>query len=251
MKQPKHQYKEESRLFKCYGLSEQDIARALKTLFKQHSEIQWKVFSIHPEQHIVVSVSLIDDGTVTPLLEKAEKAIRDEIGSYIIGVDSDTLEYKVGAMLNNKGLTLAVAESCTGGLIGNRLTNIPGSSGYFLGGVIVYSNEAKKNLLGVSEETLQRYGAVSDQTAREMAQGVQRQFQSRMALSVTGIAGPDGGSDEKPVGTVCIGMTKDDFIYASKYHFQGSREQIKLESSEMALDWIRRYLNNDPLIPGL
>ncbi|MBN1849451.1 MAG: nicotinamide-nucleotide amidohydrolase family protein [Deltaproteobacteria bacterium] len=240
-----------SRIYKCYGLSERNITRAFQALFGRHVDIQWKVYSSHPEQHIAVNVSPIDERVRADALEKAERAIWDEIGAYIIAVDQETLESTVGEMLNHKGLTLAVAESCTGGLIGNRLTNIPGSSGYFLGGVIAYSNEVKKNLLGVSEKTLQQYGAVSDQTAREMAQGVQRQFQSRMALSVTGIAGPDGGSDEKPVGTVCVGMVTEDFIYARKYHFQGSREQIKVESSEMALDWVRRYLNNDPFLPGL
>jgi nicotinamide-nucleotide amidase len=251
MKQVDHKNKEGSRIYKSYGLSERDIADALQTIFKPHGEVQWKIDSIHPEQHIVITVSQVNNQPVTQVLEQAERAIWDKIGSYIIAVDHEILEGKVGSILNNKGLTLAVAESCTGGLIGNRLTNVSGSSGYFLGGVIAYSNEAKKNLLGVSPETLRRYGAVSNQTAREMAQGAQRQFQSRMALSVTGVAGPDGGSDEKPVGTVCIGLVADDFISASKYHFQGSREQVKLESSEMALDWIRRYLNNDPFLPGL
>ena len=154
-------------------------------------------------------------------------------------------------MLVDRVLTIAVAESCTGGLIGNLLTDVPGSSRYFLGGVIVYSNRSKVDLLGVSPETIGTYGAVSPQTAGEMAQGVKKRFEANIGLSVTGIAGPDGGTGEKPVGTVFIGLAVEKDLFSGGYHFHGDREQVKQQSASMALDWARRYLNGDPFLPGI
>ncbi|UCF57576.1 MAG: CinA family protein, partial [Deltaproteobacteria bacterium] len=145
---------------------------------------------------------------------------------------------------------ISVAESCTGGLIGNLLTNVAGSSTYFLGGVVVYSNKSKVDLLDVSPETLEKYGAVSDLVVREMAEGVRKRLTSDMALSVSGIAGPEGGTRDKPVGTVYIGLAADNEVFSGKYRFWGTREHIKLNTSMMALDWVRRYLNEDPFLPG-
>jgi nicotinamide-nucleotide amidase len=124
------------------------------------------------------------------------------VGAYVFATGDRTMEGVVGGMLKERGLTLSLAESCTGGLIGNLMTNVPGSSEYFMGGVVAYSNQAKKDLLGVSPETLDQYGAVSDQTVREMAACARERFRADLSLAVSGIAGPDGGSPEKPVGTV-------------------------------------------------
>ena len=161
------------------------------------------------------------------------------------------MEGMVGEMLGERGLTVSVAESCTGGLIGNLLTNVAGSSEYFQGGVVVYSNQSKVDLLNVSPKTIEKYGAVSDQTVREMARGVKKRINTDMALAVTGIAGPDGGSEDKPVGTVHIGLATGNEIYSRKYRFWGTREQVKLNTSMMALDWVRRDLNGDSFLPGL
>lgn len=154
-------------------------------------------------------------------------------------------------LLTSRSLTIAVAESCTGGLIGHIITGTPGSSAYFMGGIISYSNRAKCDLLGVSPVTLEQHGAVSDQTAKEMASGVKERFRSDIGLSVTGIAGPDGGSIEKPVGTVFMGFSFDEKVWAIKYLFRGSREEIKEQTAETALENIKRYLNGDPIIPGI
>ena len=148
-------------------------------------------------------------------------------------------------------IMLSIAESCTGGLIGHLITSIPGSSAYFLGGIISYSNQAKCDLLGVSPEILKVYGAISDQVAREMAVGVKERFKSDIGLSVTGIAGPDGGSLEKPVGTVFMGFSLDAEPFSKKYLFKGKRTEIKEQTAETALENIRRYLNDDPFIPGI
>jgi PncC family amidohydrolase len=175
----------------------------------------------------------------------------DEISSdnYVpYGTQCQGIEDAVGALLVEKKLSISVAESCTGGLIGHLLTNVPGSSSYFLGGVTAYTNQAKVDLLEVSSEILEEFGAVSEQTVLQMARGVRRLFNSMIGVAVSGIAGPDGGSREKPVGTVYIGMDAGDESWSERYLFKGSRQQIKLYTAETALEWVRRYLNGDPFV---
>ena len=157
----------------------------------------------------------------------------------------------IGSILVDKGLTISVAESCTGGLIGSMITDVPGSSRYFLGGIIAYSNQSKIEILNVSSKTIEEHGAVSDQTVREMAWGAKRLFNSNLGLAVTGIAGPDGGSIEKPVGTVFIGLAAEDRIFMAGYRFHGTRGEIKQETARTALNYLRRYLNGDTFLPGI
>ena len=161
------------------------------------------------------------------------------------------MEDVVGRLLDGRKMTLSVAESCTGGLIGHRLTNVAGSSGYFKGGVIAYSNQIKADILHVSPGTLAKFGAVSGPCAEEMAHGIRTAMKSDLGIAVTGIAGPDGGSEEKPVGTVFIGLDGTQGTVSRRYRFWGRRKQIKLNTSTMALDWVRRHLNGDPFLPGL
>ena len=153
-----------------------------------------------------------------------------------------SLEAEIGELLRRRGLTLAVAESCTGGLLGHLITNVPGSSDYFLGGVVAYSDQAKERLLGVRRETLQREGAVSEATAREMARGVRERFNSDLALAVTGIAGPGGGTPEKPVGLVCIALATADSERVERQVWEGDRLQNKLQSARRALELLREHL---------
>ena len=152
------------------------------------------------------------------------------------------LEVQVGQALLQRRLTLAVAESCTGGLIGHRLTNVPGSSTYFLGGIISYSNDAKERLLGVSHDTLYDFGAVSEQTARQMARGARRALGADIGLSVTGIAGPGGAMPGKPVGLTWIALTAHDADQALAFTWSGDREQNKSQSAEAALALLGDYL---------
>ncbi|MCR4403934.1 MAG: CinA family protein [Candidatus Acetothermia bacterium] len=152
------------------------------------------------------------------------------------------LEERVGELLRARGLTLAVAESCTGGLLGHSLTNLPGSSDYFLGGVIAYSNRAKERLLGVRRETLESEGAVSELTAREMARGARRLFGSDLALATTGIAGPGGGTPEKPVGLVYVALAAPDKELCVRHIWQGDRLENKRRSAERALELLVEYL---------
>jgi PncC family amidohydrolase len=152
------------------------------------------------------------------------------------------IEVKLGELLREKGLRLAVAESCTGGLIGHRLTNVPGSSPYFIGGVTSYAYEAKVRLLGVRWETLENYGAVSRETVLEMACGVRQALSVDIGLSVSGIAGPGGGTPEKPVGFTWIGLSTPDGDHAWSYQFSGERAQVKQQASEQALCRAAEYL---------
>jgi PncC family amidohydrolase len=152
------------------------------------------------------------------------------------------IETQIGNLLRQHGLKLAVAESCTGGLIGHRITNVPGSSDYFNGGVIAYAYETKVNLLSVSWDTLKAYGAVSRETVLEMATGARRSLKADMAISVSGIAGPGGGLPGKPVGTTWIGLAAPQGQWARLFYFDGDREQNKLAASEAALSLLLDYL---------
>jgi PncC family amidohydrolase len=152
------------------------------------------------------------------------------------------LEVLVGELLVQHGLTLAVAESCTGGLVSHRITNIPGSSDYFLGGVTAYANQAKVSLLGVSVETLELHGAVSAETVLQMARGVQLALGADIGISTSGIAGPTGGTPEKPVGTVWIGFSSPDGEEARHFVFQGDRLRVKEQAAEAALQLLVDHL---------
>lgn len=157
-------------------------------------------------------------------------------------MSTEPLEKVVGRLLTEQNLTIALAESCTGGLIAHRLTNVPGSSAYLIGGVVSYANEAKERMLGVSHQTLQEHGAVSEETAREMSRGVRRLLQTDVALAVTGIAGPSGGTPEKPIGLTYIALTAEGFERCERYLWQGDRWANKEQSAEAALGMLREYL---------
>jgi nicotinamide-nucleotide amidase len=178
-----------------------------------------------------------------PLIEIEEK-IRDRVDKYIYATGIVNLEETVGDMLVKCGYTISTAESCTGGLLGHRFTNVPGSSRYYLGGVVSYSDDMKMKTLGVQENTLQEFGAVSKQTATEMAQGVRDLFGSDLAIAVTGIAGPGGGTAEKPVGLVYITLVHNDTVWAKEFKFFTDRKLNKQLSSQVALNMVRIHLLN-------
>lgn len=166
-------------------------------------------------------------------------AIYEKIGRTIYAEDWETLEAAVGRGLREKGLTVAVAESCTGGLLGDRFTNVPGSSDYFLGAVVSYSNEAKMKLLGVQNDTLMEHGAVSEETASEMAQGVRQILQADIGISITGISGPDGGTPEKPVGLTFIAIDYSGDVNVKRLMFLRDRRFNKELAAQTALNLVR------------
>jgi nicotinamide-nucleotide amidase len=236
------------RILKLYGLSEPQIAETLKSLAGKTGDVILGFYPHFPENHITLTLSKSDETEVEKELEKIESEIRDLLGPYIFCSGNAEIEDIVGAILLSRNLTISVAESCTGGLIGYRLTKVPGSSGYFQGGAVVYSNRSKISLLDVHPDTLKNHGAVSDKTVKEMAHGIRKNMETDLGLAVTGIAGPDGGSHDKPVGTVYIGLSSSDEVVSCRYLFRGNRNKIRLNASMMALDWIRRYLNGDSFL---
>ncbi len=173
-------------------------------------------------------------------LDVMEARLRERVGRYVYGVDDETMEVAVGRALRARGATVAVAESCTGGLIASRLTDVPGASDYFLGGVVAYANEIKQRVLGVPEETLADHGAVSEPTAVAMAGGARALYGADYALATTGIAGPGGGSEEKPVGLVYLAVADAEGTICLRQNWPGTREQFKHRVSQYALNLLRK-----------
>jgi len=243
--------KQEQRVIKAYGLEQSEIAARIEGLERGASGISVEICPAFPAYHICICSTTPAANSAKRNLEQIEQEIRARLQPFIFAAGNQTMADALGERLHEKSLTLAVAESCTGGLIGHLLTEVPGSSRYFLGGVVVYSNQAKMDLLQVAQDTIDRHGAVSATTALQMAEGVKGRFQADIGLAVTGIAGPGGGTTEKPVGTVHIGLALRDKTYSERYRFQGSRNQIKSNTAMMAMDWVRRVLNGHPFIPGV
>jgi nicotinamide-nucleotide amidase len=180
-------------------------------------------------------------------IDPVAQEILSRLGEYFFGEDNETLEGAVGRLLGQKGATLALAESCTGGLLAKRLTDAPGSSAYFGEGLVTYSNESKERLLGVPHETLMEHGAVSEPVAKAMAEGARKNAEADYGLSVTGVAGPDGGTQEKPVGLVFVGLSDAGETFAERLDltaFARSREAIRERSANRAFDLLRRHLSD-------
>ncbi len=185
-----------------------------------------------------IKISHSDEGPV----ENLSNDIYKILGVSIYGEGKVSLEDVVIQLAKNKNKTVSTAESCTGGLIGHRLTEVSGSSDVYKGGLVVYSNESKMNMLGVEKGILEAHGAVSEETAESMARNVKNKFNTDYGISVTGIAGPTGGTDEKPVGLVYIGMAKKGRVKVKEFHFGTNRKRNKLRTSHVALNWLRLSL---------
>jgi nicotinamide-nucleotide amidase len=219
------------------SMVEERVAPKLQTLFAKGLEIGYCA----RVGEVDVRLTARGDRAIE-LVGEGEKIVREEMGSFVFGVEGDPLDGVVVRMLTESGRTLALAESCTGGFIANRITNIPGASAVLLAGLVTYSNEAKQRFLGVKRETLEAHGAVSEPTAREMAEGARERTGADFAISVTGIAGPSGGTPEKPVGTVFIALARNGPTIVKQYRNAYDRETFKFTTSQQALDLLRREL---------
>jgi nicotinamide-nucleotide amidase len=193
-----------------------------------------------------VTVEEKNEETATNKLSEIEQKIRSKAGRFIYSKQDEPLENVIARMLIERGLTIAVAESCTGGLISNLLTNISGSSKFYQRGVISYSNASKIEILKVSEDTIAQYGAVSVETARQMAEGIRSISGTDLGLAITGIMGPTGGSSEKPIGLAYVGICDEKVCTAKKFQFGDDRILNKQRAAQSALDMIRRYLLGIP-----
>ena len=229
------------RLVKTFGLPESEVAERLEGIEREGVVLGYR--SHRREIHLRVCAFADTESEARTLTEEFIEEIKNRIGEYVFTTEGELLEEVVGKVLSEKAMTLATAESCTGGLLASRITDVPGSSAYFLQGVVTYSNEAKERLLGVPATLLESHGAVSAPVVEAMARGVREQSGSDIGISISGIAGPGGGTAEKPVGTVYIGLDARNADTTSvKFQFSGNREEIKYVSSETALDMIMKFL---------
>lgn len=231
-----------SRVFSTFGLTESQLDERLTGAFRPH-EARVAFRAAFPRLQVRLTVSGTADENLEDRLDALETRVRERLGHAVYAIGDEGMEETVGRLLRERRLTLAVAESCTGGLIGHRITDVPGSSEYLLLGVIAYANQAKQELLGVREESLIRHGAVSTQVAVEMAEGVRRRSGASLGLATTGIAGPGGGTREKPVGTVCVALAWEGGGWSRRYQVgDRGRDWVKVWTAQIALDRLRRYL---------
>jgi nicotinamide-nucleotide amidase len=231
-----------SRTFSTFGLAESRLDELLEGVVAP-SEARLAFRAAFPRVQARLTVAGAPDEDLEGRLDALEARVLERLGTHLYAIGDEGMEETVGRLLRERGLTLALAESCTGGLIGHRITEVPGSSEYFLVGVVSYSNDAKERLLGVRPETLRDHGAVSTQTAEEMAAGVRRLSGADLGLSTTGIAGPGGGSPDKPVGTVCVGLAWEGGSWSRRYDLgERSRDWVKGMTAQVALDRVRRWL---------
>lgn len=234
-----------SRTFQTFGVSESGLDELVAGVVKEE-EGRLAFRASFPQISLRVTVRGKPQ-EVGPRLDALSERIRARIGPFVYGEGDVTMEEVVGRLLKTAGKTLGVAEACSGGLVSHRLTNVPGSSAYFRGTVIAYADTAKTALLGVKPDTLQQHGAVSEETVREMAVGVRERLGTDIGIAITGIAGPEGGTPEKPLGTACLALATDGTVVSRRYQLWGNREWIKMLVSQLALDWVRRALLGLPI----
>jgi len=231
-----------TRIIKITGLPERIVSRRLKGILKIKGN---PLIGIYPHTNYVdlkINAEAGSKEKADQLIKQAEKKITQRLGIFIFAKDEQTLEGKVGELLRLQKRTISLAESCTGGLTANRLTNVGGSSKYFKMGVITYSDESKASILKISGRLIKKNGAVSPEVARLMAKGIRTLARSDLGLALTGIAGPGGATRTKPIGLVFIALATDQGTICRKFNFKGDRTAIKLKASEAGLDMVRRYL---------
>lgn len=228
-------------VLKLAGLSESQVQDRLQELHAPGNPVISYV-ALPGEVHVRVTARTGNEGESRRLAGEMAARVESILGDHLFGRDEELLEETVGMLLAARGLTVSAAESCTGGQVMKRLTDVAGSSRYFVGGVVSYSNELKINLLGVPAEVLERHGAVSEQTAGEMAGGVRRVTGSAIGIGITGIAGPEGGSPEKPVGLVYIALDDGEKTFCHRHIFPGPRTGVRAGAVNCALNMLRRYL---------
>jgi len=231
-----------SKTLNFFSIGESSLEMKVKDILDKQINPTLALLAGTAEVKIRITAKGNSEEEVFQMIEETEQEIRDRVGEYIYGTDDCGFPKIVGEMLSKDNLTISLAESCTGGLVGNRITDIPGSSQYFKGGIMVYSNQAKIEQLGVKKETLDKYGAVSKNTAEEMAINIREIMKTDIGISLTGIAGPGGGTEEKPVGLVYIGLATEQSTTVHKLNLHGDRKWNKWISSQYALFYVYNYL---------
>jgi nicotinamide-nucleotide amidase len=234
-------------LLRTFGVGESNLDEMLRDV-ELPPGVELGFRTQFPDNHVRPVARAKTEAEAQANLEQAVRAIRARLGALVYGEGEDeTLEAMTGRLLAERRATLAVAESCTGGMIGELLTAVPGSSAYFKGGVVAYWNDAKAALLGVPDEVLAEHGAVSEPTARAMAEGVRARFGTDLAVATTGISGPTGGTPEKPVGLVYVALATSAGSEVRELRLAFDRERNRRLTAQIAIDWVRRHLLGAPL----
>jgi nicotinamide-nucleotide amidase len=223
-------------------MGESAVDELIAPIYKAYPKVQTSILFNRTEIEIHLYAYAKNEAEGAAMLDELAGKLAEKLGLALFATNGETMEEVVGNLLAKRKETVYVAESCTGGLVGMRLTEIAGSSAYFLEGAVTYSNDAKKRTLGVSDETLETYGAVSSQTAEAMAAGMREYAGTDYAIAITGIAGPDGGSEAKPVGTVFVGYADRAGAKSLRLNLPGDRYLIRWRSSQAALDYLRRQI---------
>ncbi len=233
-----------TRWYRVAGMGESDLDQLIAPVYKKYSNPVTTILAAPGDVQIHLRARCANEAEAEAILAEVGPPIEALLGDKIYSRNGQPLEAVVGELLKTGRATLSVAESCTGGLLAERITSVAGSSDYFLGGFLVYTNALKTALAGVGEGLLNQYGAVSEQVAEAMATGARDRTRSTFALSVTGIAGPGGGTEEKPVGTVVIGLAGPEGASARAFRFLGNRARVRTLASQYALDILRRALTS-------
>jgi len=236
-----------ARLIRTFGMGESTLDDTLKDIAPS-GDVSLGFRTAFPDNYLRPLARAATAEQAEAALDRICDTIKQRLGPLVYGEDQQTLDAVVGQMLAERGMTIAVAESCTGGLIASRITDNPGSSTYFAGGVVAYSNAAKSELLGVPAAVLEEHGAVSDPVVRAMAEGVRERFGVDIGIATTGISGPDGGTAAKPVGLVHIALAREGATFADSFVFRMDRTRHRLLTSQVALDWVRRTLLGAELV---
>ncbi len=235
-----------TRTFQTFGISESGLDELVSGVIAE-DEGKLAFRANFPQISMRVTVRG-KEGEVEQRVAILAQRLREKIGAYVYGEGDVSMEGVVGQLLKDQGKTVGFAEACSGGLVSHRLTNVPGSSDYFLGSIIAYSDSTKTQLLNVNPATLSQYGAVSEETVKEMADGVRTRLGTDIGVALTGIAGPDGGTPDKPVGTACLALAMEGTLVSRQYKLWGNREWIKTLTSQLCLDWVRRALLKIPVV---
>ena len=230
------------RVIKVAGMGESAVDEIAEPVYSKYEGVETSILFNRTEVEIHIAAHADTGQEASEIAHRLANELEQALGIAVFSSNGETMEQVIGRLLRKSGRTLSVAESCTGGLIARRITEVPGSSDYFTEGAVTYANEAKIARLGVLPETLTKYGAVSSPCAEEMASGMRLAARTDHAFSVTGIAGPGGGTDDKPVGTVYIGYAGPDGVRSIKVVLPGDRYLIRWRASQSALDYLRRQL---------
>ena len=231
-----------TRIIKVAGLPESEVDERIAPLYQPYGNVSTTILSTGGAIEVHLSAHAATQQEADALLDELTDKIEPALGDHIFSTRGETLEEVVGMYLVMRQKTLATAESCTGGLLGERITRVPGSSEYYLGGTVCYSNELKTKFAGVSPKLLESCGAVSRPVAQALAEGIRRKANASIGVGITGIAGPGGGTETKPAGMVFIAVADDRGTEVREFHFPGDRERVRLLSSQFALEMLRRRI---------